>query len=344
MALSTIAEQQFEEIDTAEYCTSLPSTVSIENFHPTPVEKQSLSLLEEDIFRCMLLKYAKPLTDKNLPGIPSLLNCINYQTSDREVGRVVYVQILSEKADTKASLTKVLGQVYKTFVAQYGQKWVIVVGDAKTYDLLNQSIRLEYGSHLKWLIPMPGDWHILFNYQKALMKAYSDAGLVQLAGASGHRAETLTSLIQCSNFCQTHNFLLSTFEALYRVFVSWYVCKHAESDPDYLGDIKSLLVSLITKLTEVSTDEELQAFRSIVHERFLTEPHVAGAFEDFTHFMEDLAKRQDTIRFWYQFVMKDCFAYLSLFIGIRYRNWMLWTSGIKSMAAVFSAFDCPIYQ
>ena len=176
------------------------------------------------------------------------------------------------------------------------------------------------------------------------MKAYADAGLVQLASASGHRAETLTSLIQCSNFRRTHNFLLSNFEALYRVFVSWYACKRAESDSDYLGDIKSLLVSLITKLTEVSTDEELQDFRGTVHERFSTQLNLSGAFEDFTHFMEDIGKRQDTIRFWHQFVMKDCFAYLCLFIGIRYRNWMLRTCGIKLMAAVFSAFDRPIYQ
>ena len=64
---------------------------------------------------------------------------------------------------------------------------MIVVGDAKTYMYDLQSIRFEYESHLKWLIPMPGDWDMLFNYQKALMKAYTDAGLVQLAGASGHR-------------------------------------------------------------------------------------------------------------------------------------------------------------
>ncbi len=40
---------------------------------------------------------------------------------------------------------------------------------------------VEYGNHLKWLIPFPGDWHVLFNYQPVLMKAYSDAGLVSSA-------------------------------------------------------------------------------------------------------------------------------------------------------------------
>ena len=84
-----------------------------------------------------------------------------------------------------------------------GQRWVIVVGDAKTFDLL-QSLRIEYGSHLKWMIPFPGDWHILFNYQKVLMKVFADAGLEHFGKLSGHRDETLTSLVQCSNFKRTH--------------------------------------------------------------------------------------------------------------------------------------------
>ena len=84
------------------------------------------------------------------------------------------------KLTAKDTLTKVVGNLYHTFVLQLKQRWVIVVGDTKTYDLL-QSLCVEYGHHLKWLLPFPGDWHILFNYQKVLMKAYSDAGLVQLA-------------------------------------------------------------------------------------------------------------------------------------------------------------------
>ena len=63
------------------------------------------------------------------------------------------------------TLTKVVGNLYHTFVLQLKQRWVLVVGDAKTYDLL-QSVCVEYGHHLKWLLPFPGDWHVLFNYQK----------------------------------------------------------------------------------------------------------------------------------------------------------------------------------
>lgn len=75
---------------------------------------------------------------------------------------MAYVKIISEKADFKHTLLNVLGGIQNTLVTGLQQKWVMVVGDAKTYDLL-QDIRSEYGRHFKWLIPFTGDWHILLN-------------------------------------------------------------------------------------------------------------------------------------------------------------------------------------
>ena len=121
------------------------------------------------------------------------------------------MEIVSEKADSKPTLMGVISRLHTIFVKDMKQKYVLVVGDAKTYNIL-QAICYEYRSHLKWLVPFPGDWHVLYNYQKALMKPYADAGLATLAKAAGHRAETLTSLLQASNFRRTHEFLLQAFE------------------------------------------------------------------------------------------------------------------------------------
>ena len=66
--------------------------------------------------------------------------------------------------------------IHKSMLLKYfRQKWMFVVGDAKVYNLL-QSIRFEYGNHLDWLIPLPGDWHLLYNYQKVLVKGYGVLG------------------------------------------------------------------------------------------------------------------------------------------------------------------------
>ena len=67
----------------------------------------------------------------------------------------MYVDVLSEKADSKATLTEVVGKLHIFFVVDLIQKRMFVVGDAKVYDVL-QSLRLEYGNHLNWLIPCQG--------------------------------------------------------------------------------------------------------------------------------------------------------------------------------------------
>ena len=82
-----------------------------------------------------------------------------------------------------------------------------MVGDAKVYDVL-QSLRLEYGNHLNWLIPLPGDFHILYNYQKVVIM--ESLWRCSLAKAAGYRGETLTFLSKAKNFRHTHLFLLQT--------------------------------------------------------------------------------------------------------------------------------------
>ena len=67
-------------------------------------------------------------------------------------------------------------------------------------------------------------------------------------------------------------------------------------------------------------------------------------YSDFYSYIETLFQSQDTIHFWFQFVTVDILAYFGLFNAIRYRNWHLHNGSIKRLAAVFSAFDRPIYQ
>ena len=246
---------------------------------------------------------------------------------------MTYIEISSDRADSKPTLLNALSKLYQIFIVQQGQKWLIVVGDAKTYDL-SKSIRSEYGNHMQWLIPWPGDWHILLNYQKAVMRVYAGAGLSKLGEITQHRSETLTSLIQCSNFRRTHNFLLQAF---YCFFLSLYIADRVTStgDPHITDEgIQSLISTVVSKLSLLGSDAELASYRNEVRMALSSS---GLCYAEFHAYMDKLAQKQDTIRFWYQFVMVDIMAYFGLFVAIRYRNWDLRNGSIKLLASVFTA-------
>ena len=60
------------------------------------------------------------------------------------------------------------------------KRWVLLEGNQDTYNKL-QMLKTEYGIDLSWMIPIPGDWHFLKNYQEVLLKVYFDAGLSDVA-------------------------------------------------------------------------------------------------------------------------------------------------------------------
>ena len=102
-----------------------------------------------------------------------------------------------------------------TFYYRAKRTHVIVEGDAKLYEIF-QSLKLEYGDELKWLLIYPGDWHLLKNYQIALVKPYFETGLKELAKACKY---PLAAIKSCSQFKRSHNFILEAWESVYRVMV-----------------------------------------------------------------------------------------------------------------------------
>ena len=66
--------------------------------------------------------------------------------------------------------------------------------------------------------------------------------------------------------------------------------------------------------------------------------------EGFHTYLTELSTKQDTIKFWYQFVFEDCLAYLALYTSIRTHNWGLQTASIKLMAPMFEVLDRQTYQ
>ena len=85
------------------------------------------------------------------------------------------------------------------------------------------------------------------------MKVYFDAGLKELAVASGFRAETLSSLVKASNFKRTHSFLMQVWEVLYHHFFETFMRQHpgdTSSSEDMLLRVKDTLLLCSKKCKE----------------------------------------------------------------------------------------------
>jgi len=147
---------------------------------------------------------------------------------------------------------------------------------------------------------------------------------------------TLTSLLQCKNFRRTHNFLVQAFETLYRFFFSLYLKSLSESESFSLQQslqtteekLREDLSVLIHEFSVMTSNNELDSFRQRA-QSMLSDRATGCSYKGFTKFMLGLAKKQETIQFWYQYLTSDCFAYIALFVGIRYRSWELRMGSLK---------------
>lgn len=95
-------------------------------------------------------------------GIQSYFTLIS-NIKEQERSNVIYYKVLQQRCDDKETL---LNDVFTEFI-RTGKK--IIEGDQATYERL-QSIKREYLQDLSWMIPFPGDWHVLKNFQEVLIK------------------------------------------------------------------------------------------------------------------------------------------------------------------------------
>ena len=98
------------------------------------------------------------------------------------------MQVLHEIADSKDTILHIVSELYTQCIRKHGNKYLVLEGDAKTYDTM-QDVKWEYGKDLAWLVPHPGDWHMLKNFQICLMKPFYEAGLKELAEASSYHSK-----------------------------------------------------------------------------------------------------------------------------------------------------------
>ena len=272
--------------------------------------------------------------DNNIKQLKQFL-ALNTAGSSPNQSNIYYMDLLDENPDSDETMLLVAEKLLNELQSDYQDGYIVLVGDGKTYEHL-MNIKRLYGSELEKLLIFPGDWHTLLNYQKVLMKIFLTSGLKDLAKASGFRGETLASLERCSNFDRTHEFLMQVWEALYLAMLGAY-------QQEQTGKVKlkmfsaALISEVMQHLQQKSVPSQL--FSKV--EALLAKDSLQEGFLQFIH---KQSSDDDTWKFWSQFVLKDCFAYVCLYLAIRSSNWHLRISGLKQMAPIFAAFDRSHYE
>ena len=313
--------------------TDRKASLELKQFLETDNEVACQTKLEKEVIAYCIQKLALSNLDeaKVLKPLREFLIPTPAQLADHDPSILYYMDLIDENADSEETMSMVCEMVLEQ-AASASQEWVVLVGDGKTYEHLQRVKRL-YGSAFDKLYIFPGDWHILKNFQPVLMKAYYDVGLREFAKQSGYRAETLKSLENCSHFKRTHSFLTQIWEALLTEMVSSF----ATAKPEFAD----LLKSAQDQVTEATTNNTSTTALLMNIQCLMAETSAMQSFKDF---VQQKAETDDTWRFWSNFVLKDCFSYISLFLAIRTSSWDLRMLALKSMSCLFSAYDRPSYS
>ena len=116
-----------------------------------------------------------------------------------------------------------------------------------------QRLKRQYGAGLDWLLPYPGDLHVLKNFQPVLARLYFHAGLQQMAKEAGYKWSKLTALETCSHFKHTHVFLLESYESIYMHALSTYFSAN-HADVATVGGFNAFLTTRLAKTAKLWTN------------------------------------------------------------------------------------------
>ena len=315
------------------------SQVEIQSFRLNLSETEAVDKFNEVLFKYVLLKEACT-PDKHLVDLKTFCGMTFSNIPKAECSNIIYLSVVDLHADTPEAMKKVVAKLHDEYMVGVNVNYLVLVGDQKTYVRINK-LKHEYGDAFDWLIPFIGDWHLLCNYQSVLMKVYYDAGLKELAEASGHRGETLTSIKNCSSFKRTHQFLVQAWEAVYRqMFRSFIACAQNDDSPS-ISDILSAAKANMLMCDEGNAEGKTGAFKHFLERNRATH---SKCFKEFESWVDRFADVDPNWKFWANFVFRDLLSYLSLYVSMRGGLWKLRMGGIKTLAPLFAAFDRPHYQ
>ena len=321
-------------------------------FQLSEFEDQAWRLLHTDVMKYIMSK----VTIQDIGPVPIIIPGLKHflllssATDQTEKSTIDYLTVLDKSADSKDTVLHVLNLLHGKYNIGSNVEHVVVVGDGKSYDYMVK-LKCEYEDGLSWLLPFPGDWHILKNTQPMLMKVYFDAGLRELA-ILYHAGATLKVLETSSKFKLTHRFLINVWEAMYRHQVHSFLELHnAQSSHSQPAQSYTFVETLKQKITtalpqspvHVTSANDNQTWKVVSNCQEEASVQLRGLEKDFVEWRVSSGDKNDTFQFWDRFLHMDFMAYVALYLGIRFRDWNLRMTGLKLLAPLFHALDRQNY-
>ena len=168
---------------------------------------------------------------------------------------------------------------------------------------------------MEWLIPYPGDWHILKNFQPVVLKIFGYAGLGSISQKAGVKEGTLRLVSECTNFKKKKNkFFIQCYFAIIRLKISAF-SKSDSMTTEMSGAISSLL-NLLLKFKNTGEDKKSDSFTDMQTE--ISAPFLSlSMYDKFSDYCVEMAEADDTWKFFIIFTDNILLPYLLLW----YANW-----------------------
>ena len=119
---------------------------------------------------------------------------------------------------------------------------------------------------------------------------------------------------------------------------SCFLSKHPDIQEDILSPVKQKLEECNQECIGSKSFRPLEEYLAASSSQYNT------LYKEFHDYLTAMANRDENWKFWMNFVLRDAYAYITLFLAIRGGLWKLRTGSIKMMAPLFTAFDRPHYR
>ena len=321
---------------------SAETTLNFETtFMETSDESSASSKLSKKAFSYCVQKH---LVEKHLSECvhPNFLQYLELESvSMTEKSTVKFLYVLDENADNRETIKLTLDKLYGNLGIQKALNYLVVVGDAKTYDHLVQ-LKNDYPEELKWLLPFIGDWHALKNYQLMLMKIYLDVGLREMVHLF-HQGILARVVSEATGFDKTHTFLLQCWEAMYRFELQMFFLNQTNNSLDDMDFSIENGCSIISDYLKSASSREIN-YEHVIGLMNQFNENLAGLEVEFKNFYNRVCAENKTWQLWHNFIHVDCFIYIQFYLSLRTGDWNLRNLCIKHISKIAQVTDSRFYS